>query len=192
MSGLTSVVEKSMLWLYISYPAVILQRWLLVLVEFLTKNLLVAMKLRNLLLGAALSIKFAQSKGLWASTPAAWDGFIREAYPVGNGKMGGNGVENSMWKNVDVFLAMPFGNPGSEKVVLNIDSLWSGGPFENAVSSPAMSSDTARSPRPSLILERTQLQMYRTTYQQSENSYLRMELEVSPICPAKSQFTHTV
>ncbi len=31
-------------------------------------------------------------------------------------------------------LVMPFGSPGSELVVLNIDSLWSGGPFENSVS----------------------------------------------------------
>jgi hypothetical protein len=30
--------------------------------------------------------------------------------------------------------AMPLGPPGAEKVVLNIDSLWSGGPFETAVS----------------------------------------------------------
>ncbi|KAE8443166.1 hypothetical protein EG329_002264 [Mollisiaceae sp. DMI_Dod_QoI] len=29
-------------------------------------------------------------------------------------------------------LVMPFGSPGSELVVLNIDSLWSGGPFENS------------------------------------------------------------
>ena len=29
---------------------------------------------------------------------------------------------------------MPFGPPGAEKVVINIDSLWSGGPFESSVS----------------------------------------------------------
>lgn len=29
---------------------------------------------------------------------------------------------------------MPFGPPGAEKVVLNIDSLWSGGPFKSSVS----------------------------------------------------------
>lgn len=29
---------------------------------------------------------------------------------------------------------MQFGNPGSEKIILNVDSLWSGGPFENSVS----------------------------------------------------------
>lgn len=27
---------------------------------------------------------------------------------------------------------LPFGNPGHEKLSLNVDSLWSGGPFENS------------------------------------------------------------
>lgn len=26
-------------------------------------------------------------------------------------------------------VAMPFGSPGNEKIVLNVDSLWAGGPF---------------------------------------------------------------
>ena len=30
-------------------------------------------------------------------------------------------------------VAMPAGAPGNEQFVLNVDSLWSGGPFENAV-----------------------------------------------------------
>jgi hypothetical protein len=30
--------------------------------------------------------------------------------------------------------AMPFGSPGSEKIVINIDSLWSGGPYSADVS----------------------------------------------------------
>jgi hypothetical protein len=30
-------------------------------------------------------------------------------------------------------VAMPFGFPGNEKVILNVDSLWSGGPFASAV-----------------------------------------------------------
>ncbi|KAG9858985.1 glycoside hydrolase family 95 protein, partial [Aureobasidium melanogenum] len=30
------------------------------------------------------------------------------------------------------FTALPFGNPGHEKLSLNVDSLWSGGPFENS------------------------------------------------------------
>lgn len=28
---------------------------------------------------------------------------------------------------------MPFGGPGNEKLILNVDSLWSGGPFEATV-----------------------------------------------------------
>ena len=32
---------------------------------------------------------------------------------------------------------MPFGAPGNEKVILNVDSLWSGGPFGAAVRSSA-------------------------------------------------------
>jgi signal recognition particle receptor subunit beta len=31
------------------------------------------------------------------------------------------------------FVAMLFGQPGSEKINMNIDSLWSGGPFEATV-----------------------------------------------------------
>lgn len=30
------------------------------------------------------------------------------------------------------YVALPFGEPGSEKFSLNCDSLWSGGPFENS------------------------------------------------------------
>jgi alpha-L-fucosidase 2 len=36
---------------------------------------------------------------------------------------------------------MPFGAPGAEKIVLNIDSLWSGGPFQSSVRRPANSVD---------------------------------------------------
>lgn len=31
-------------------------------------------------------------------------------------------------------VAISFGPPGAEKLALNVDSLWSGGPFENSVS----------------------------------------------------------
>ncbi|CZR63683.1 related to Alpha-fucosidase A [Phialocephala subalpina] len=58
----------------------------------------------------------ARSKVIWSSQPALWNDIIRQAYPIGNGRLG----------------AMPFGSPGAESVVLNIDSLWSGGPFENS------------------------------------------------------------
>ena len=60
-------------------------------------------------------VGFVSAKGFWSSSPAVYSDLIRQGYPVGNGRMG----------------AIPFGAPGSEKVNLNIDSLWSGGPFEN-------------------------------------------------------------
>ncbi|KAJ5098897.1 glycoside hydrolase family 95 protein-like protein [Penicillium argentinense] len=40
---------------------------------------------------------------------------MRQAYPLGNGRLG----------------FMPAGNPGSETITINLDSLWTGGPFEN-------------------------------------------------------------
>ncbi|KAF8854293.1 glycoside hydrolase family 95 protein-like protein [Acephala macrosclerotiorum] len=58
----------------------------------------------------------ARSKAIWSSEPALWNDIIRQAYPIGNGRLG----------------AMPFGSPGAESIVLNIDSLWSGGPFESS------------------------------------------------------------
>ncbi|KAL9107303.1 MAG: hypothetical protein Q9227_007755 [Pyrenula ochraceoflavens] len=64
---------------------------------------------------ATLLFSLVSGKGFWSSSPAPYSDIIRQAYPVGNGRLG----------------AMPFGLPGSEKVNLNIDSLWSGGPFEN-------------------------------------------------------------
>ncbi|KAK4235693.1 Six-hairpin glycosidase-like protein [Achaetomium macrosporum] len=72
-----------------------------------------------LVLSASLAL--ADAKVLWASTPASYGSqssenyILKTGYPVGNGKLG----------------AIPFGAPGLEKIVLNIDSLWSGGPFEN-------------------------------------------------------------
>ncbi|THW82682.1 glycoside hydrolase family 95 protein [Aureobasidium pullulans] len=57
------------------------------------------------------------AKALWATEPANnFTDIIRTAYPVGNGQLA----------------ALPFGNPGHEKLSLNVDSLWSGGPFENS------------------------------------------------------------
>ncbi|KAF1915747.1 glycoside hydrolase family 95 protein-like protein [Ampelomyces quisqualis] len=51
---------------------------------------------------------------LWSSSPAQANEIIRTTYPIGNGRLA----------------AMPFGPAGSETLTLNIDSLWSGGPFE--------------------------------------------------------------
>jgi alpha-L-fucosidase 2 len=57
------------------------------------------------------------SKALWSRTPASGGRLMRDAYPLGNGRLG----------------AMPFGPPGQEKLNLNLDTLWNGGPFEASV-----------------------------------------------------------
>ena len=58
------------------------------------------------------------SKQLWTHQAATAADVIRSAYPLGNGRLG----------------VLPFGPAGSETLNLNIDSLWSGGPFESTVS----------------------------------------------------------
>lgn len=63
------------------------------------------------LLSIAQSI---DAKSLWASFPANGSGIINTTYPVGNGRLA----------------AMPIGPAGHETLTLNLDSLWSGGPFE--------------------------------------------------------------
>ncbi|KAH8816788.1 glycosyl hydrolase family 65, N-terminal domain-containing protein [Xylogone sp. PMI_703] len=75
------------------------------------------MKIVALFICGSLSWRVAEaaSKGLWASTSASFGSLTQEAYFLGNGRLG----------------AMPFGQPGAGKVVLNVDSLWSGGPFES-------------------------------------------------------------
>ncbi|KAI1313178.1 Six-hairpin glycosidase-like protein [Xylaria venustula] len=66
-------------------------------------------------------LRFSDAKSLWSTSPAGYgpsdsDNYIlKTGYPVGNGKLG----------------VISFGPPGSEKLSLNVDSLWSGGPFEN-------------------------------------------------------------
>ncbi|KAA8568952.1 hypothetical protein MFRU_017g01210 [Monilinia fructicola] len=57
-----------------------------------------------------------QGKSLWSTQQASFENIIKTAYPIGNGQLA----------------ALPFGEPGSEKLNLNRDSLWSGGPFEDA------------------------------------------------------------
>ncbi|KAF2634401.1 alpha-fucosidase [Massarina eburnea CBS 473.64] len=66
------------------------------------------------LTAASMTIAQTQPKLLWSTTPAPYDNIIRTAYPLGNGRLG----------------ALPYGPPGAESLSLNIDSLWSGGPFE--------------------------------------------------------------
>ncbi|KAL0257222.1 hypothetical protein SLS55_008032 [Diplodia seriata] len=63
---------------------------------------------------ASLTWGLVGAKVVWSSTPATFTDIIRQAFPVGNGKLG----------------ALPFSDGGVEKLSLNIDSLWSGGPFE--------------------------------------------------------------
>ncbi|KAI0514338.1 Six-hairpin glycosidase-like protein [Xylaria bambusicola] len=70
--------------------------------------------------GSYLSL--SDAKSLWSRSPATYgpddsDSYIlKTGYPVGNGKLG----------------IISFGQPASEKLSLNVDSLWSGGPFENS------------------------------------------------------------
>lgn len=59
-------------------------------------------------------MNFDPSSYLWYTTPAkAWE----EALPVGNGRLG----------------AMVFGNHGEERIQLNEDTYWSGGPYSSVV-----------------------------------------------------------
>ena len=58
----------------------------------------------------------AVAKWLWSSTPASTTDVEQQAFPLGNGRLG----------------FMPAGEPGAESINLNLDSLWTGGPFENA------------------------------------------------------------
>ncbi|WYZ46220.1 hypothetical protein EsH8_IX_000445 [Colletotrichum jinshuiense] len=67
-------------------------------------------------------LALCEARSLWSSVPATFGGksadtyLLKAGYPVGNGKLG----------------AIPFGPPHAEKVNLNIDSLWAGGPFEDS------------------------------------------------------------
>ncbi|KAI1816661.1 glycoside hydrolase family 95 protein [Poronia punctata] len=67
-------------------------------------------------------IVLVNAKTLWSKTPATFgprdseEYLLKTGYPIGNGKLG----------------AIPFGQPGTEKLNINVDSLWSGGPFESS------------------------------------------------------------
>ncbi|RYN44189.1 Alpha-fucosidase A [Alternaria arborescens] len=58
-------------------------------------------------------IPVSTALSLWSTTPANSSDIIRTTYPIGNGRLG----------------AMPIGPPGTEILTLNLDTLWSGGPF---------------------------------------------------------------
>ncbi|KAL4977124.1 alpha-fucosidase A [Aspergillus desertorum] len=73
-----------------------------------------------LLLAATFVVSNVHGKALRSSSPATYgttdgnDYILKTGYLIGNGKLG----------------VIPFGSPGAEKLNLNVDSLWSGGPFE--------------------------------------------------------------
>ncbi|RYC65718.1 hypothetical protein CHU98_g523 [Xylaria longipes] len=64
----------------------------------------------------------SEAKSLWSRSPAEYGSddsdnyMLKTGYPVGNGKLG----------------AISFGGPAAESLNLNVDSLWSGGPFESS------------------------------------------------------------
>jgi hypothetical protein len=105
------------------------------------------------------------AKLIWSRTPASGGRLMRDAYPLGNGRMG----------------AMPFGPPGQEKLNLNLDSLWNGGPFDASVclarttSSRGIYSDiTCRG----IMVEILQAQSHRLSIA-SDSEYFRREQVVS-------------
>ena len=62
----------------------------------------------------AQGLNFDPSFTLWYKTPAKeWE----EALPVGNGRLG----------------AMVFGKYGEEKIQINEETIWSGGPYSTVV-----------------------------------------------------------
>ena len=62
------------------------------------------------------TLNVCTARSLWSSRPANnFSDIIRTAYTIGNGRLA----------------ALPFGDAGHEKLSINRDSLWSGGPFEN-------------------------------------------------------------
>jgi len=63
-------------------------------------------------------VDLSNAKSLWSTVPANGSDIIRTTYPLGNGRLG----------------AMPIGPPGAETLTLNLDTLWSGGPFNASVS----------------------------------------------------------
>ncbi|KNG44481.1 glycoside hydrolase family 95 protein [Stemphylium lycopersici] len=70
----------------------------------------------RLLLLALVSavLPYTNAKSLWSNSPANTRDVIRTTYPIGNGRLG----------------AMPIGPPWAETLTLNLDTLWSGGPFD--------------------------------------------------------------
>ena len=76
-------------------------------------------------------------------------------------------------------IAMPFGNPGSESINLNVDSLWSGGPFECSVGPREASFFYFYSPLARIIQAAIRQPKNQRIYQESDNGYFRTEQETS-------------
>lgn len=70
---------------------------------------------------------------MWSSKAASWD-TTNEAFALGNGKLGGMFMSLVSKYFLLTLTVMPFGEPGAEKLNLNHDELWEGGPFEIDVS----------------------------------------------------------
>ena len=51
--------------------------------------LISAMKLVSRFKLVLLTSQLVESKALWSSSPASFDDVIRQAYPIGNGRLGG-------------------------------------------------------------------------------------------------------
>ena len=67
-------------------------------------------------LATSLLFTIVAAKSLWSTQPANKDALIQEAYPLGNGRLG----------------VLPAGVPGNDVANINLDSLWTGGPFQNS------------------------------------------------------------
>ncbi|PQE28907.1 Alpha-fucosidase A protein [Rutstroemia sp. NJR-2017a BBW] len=109
----------------------------------------------------------AEASGFWSSTAASYGNIIKEAYPLGNGRLGGRLFYRT---------SMPFGSPGADQVNLNIDSLWSGGPFENSVSKSAVYLRVVLNSLRA-IPGGTPPEIYHIISLESESSFSRMEQE---------------
>jgi len=69
------------------------------------------------------ALPLVSARVLWASVPASYSDIIRQAYPVGNGRLGGITLQGFKQWIAHHSTAMPFGPPGSDKVNINVGSL---------------------------------------------------------------------
>lgn len=78
----------------------------------------------------------SNGNALWYKKEAS--NWVREYLPIGNGYLGGESfcsiITRSYYLNASLLAAMVSGGVISEQLSLNIDSMWSGGPFQNNVS----------------------------------------------------------